>query len=398
MSIPALSVEQLAPVVRRALGTSDAWPLDWSCEQLDGALVNPTTDGLYRVVGTAQAETGSPRPWRMILKVLCLPDLSGTPLESGYALRPEDWNYWRREALALRSGLLDRFDWPLRAVKCWGIDDVDNSTAWIWLEELDTRSPRPHWSLEELSASAHDWGAFSAQGIALVDEVESLPWSARGWLRGWVGTARVMGAEHATTHDGCWEHPLVRDRLPASAHASFRKLMGIADRLMDRLDSLPRTVAHHDTSWFNVFAETGPHGRGTVAIDWSFLGTAPVGGDLGHHIAANVFLRAIAPRDAEAHVQAATAAYLEGLRAYGWRGDEKDVRFAAAATGALQHLSFAACHLAMLCPQYGEVERWPEELADSESTHVDAVMDDWCKAFRVLSTLGERARLSLVED
>jgi hypothetical protein len=147
-----------------------------------------------------------------------------------------------------------------------------------------------------------------------------------------------------------------------------------------------------------LFPETAPKGRGTVAIDWSFFGTAPVGADLGHHIAGNVFLRAVAPGDAEEHAQTATAAYLEGLRAYGWQGEEKDVRFAAEATGALQQLSFAVCHLAWLCPQFGEVQPWPEELAESQSTDVDAVMDAWCQSFDFLSTMGESARRSMVDD
>ncbi len=47
------------------------------------------------------------------------------------------------------------------------------------------------------------------------------------------------------------------------------------------------------------------------------------------------------PSDAESHNETATEAYLAGLRAYGWRGEDKDVRFAATATGALQVVSFA---------------------------------------------------------
>src|SRR5262249_9581445 len=110
--VPPLSAEQLAPIVRRVLDASAAWPVDWSCEPLDVAAINPTTGGLYRVAGTAQTDAGPLRPWRVILKVLSRPDLSGTPLESGYAVLPEDWNYWRREVLAFRSGLLERFTWP----------------------------------------------------------------------------------------------------------------------------------------------------------------------------------------------------------------------------------------------------------------------------------------------
>jgi hypothetical protein len=199
-------------------------------------------------------------------------------------------------------------------------------------------------------------------------------------------------------HDGCWDHPLLRDRLPASARASYAELMGAADLLLARLDALPRTVAHHDTQWNNLFRETGPQGRRTVAIDWSFFGTAAVREDLGHHIAINLLFSTVAPGDAEEHDETATEAHLAGLRAYGWRGDDQDVRFAAAATGALQTVSFATCFIAWLRPEFGEVHRWPEEMAEEQSSDVEAVMDTWCETFRFLLALGERATRSLGDD
>lgn len=174
--------------------------------------------------------------------------------------------------------------------------------------------------------------------------------------------------------------------------------MGVAEPLLDRLHALPRTVAHHDTQWNNLFCEPRPQGRRTVAIDWSFFGTAAVGEDLGHHIASNLFRGAVAPSDADEHEETATEAYLAGLRAYGWQGDDKDVRFAAAATGALQMLSFAACFIARLCPEFGEVQRWPEEMAEEQSSDVDAVMDTWCETVRYLLRLGERATRSVVDS
>ena len=199
------------------------------------------------------------------------------------------------------------------------------------------------------------------------------PWSTRsspcrGRRAGGCGAGSAppasLGSDHAMAHDGCWDHPLLRDRLPASTRDSFAGLMAVADPLLDRLDALPRTVAHHDTQWNNLFVEAGPEGRRTVAIDWSFFGTAPIGEDLGHLIAVDVFHRCVQPRDAEAHAQTATEAYLEGLRAYGWQGDDEDVLFAADVTGALQMLPFAACFVAWLCPEFDEVERWPEEMAE----------------------------------
>ena len=174
-------------------------------------------------------------------------------------------------------------------------------------------------------------------------------------------------------------------------------MMGAARLLLDRLEALPRTVAHHDTQWNNLFREARPEGRRTVAIDWSFFGTAAVGQDLGHHIALNLFLGAVAPGDAEEHEQTATEAYLEGLRAYGWRGEERGCPVRRAATGALQMVSFAACFIARLCPEFGEVERWPEELAEEQSSDVDTAMDAWCETFRFLLTLGERATRAVAD-
>ena len=240
---------------------------------------------------------------------------------------------------------------------------------WVWLEELDATSRRPRWSLEELAASAYDWGAFSAQGVAMVEEVESLPWAARRWLRGWVGTARVLGCDHAMAHDGCWDHPLLRDRLPASARASFAGLMGAPRPLLDRLDALPRTVAHHDTQWNNLFREsrTGrtSHGRHRLEL---LRHRSRRGGPRAPHRHQPVPTTLSEPSDAEEHDATATEAYLAGLRAYGWRGDDEDVRFAADATGALQMVPFAACFIAWLCPEFDAVQRWPEEMAEERSS------------------------------
>ena len=60
-------------------------------------------------------------------------------------------------------------------------------------------------------------------------------------------------------------------------------------------------------------------------------------------------------------------------------------------------MSFAACFIARLCPEFGAVQQWPEELAEERSTDVDAAMDTWCETFRYLLTLGERATRALAD-
>jgi hypothetical protein len=333
--------------------------------------------------------------WRMVLKVVHLPDLTGTPLETGYISAPEDWNYWKREALARRSGLLDRFISPVRPVECWATEEVDETTEWLWLEDLEPMPHPPVFTLAELASAAHDLGAFAAQGITHVEEIQRMPWAARDWLRGWLATAQATGGSHALSHGECWTHPLVRNRLPTSVRTSFTALIAASESLLHHLDCLPRTVAHLDAQASNLFPEIGPQGRRTVLIDWGFMGDAPIGEDLGHQIALNVFAGAVHPANADEHEQTATQAYLRGLREHGWSGKSDDVLFAATASGALQMLPFAACHLAALCPAFGESDPWPEEMAEEKGRDVAEVMDSWCQAVAYLAGMATRATLLL---
>jgi hypothetical protein len=275
---------------------------------------------------------------------------------------------------------------------------MDDTTSWLWLEELDAASGRAAWSLAELANAAYDLGAFAAQGVATLEDVQRLPWAAHRWLRGWLDTAGVMGGAHALSHDGCWTHPLIRDRLPASAYAVFAGLMAAADRLLRSTRRVapdgcsPRLPVEQPVS-----RDGGPrtsHGRHRLELLRHCTDRA--GSRPPHRC--QCFLGAVQPSRAEEHAQTATAAYLEGLRAFGWRGASEDVQFAAVAAGALQNLSFAVSHIAWLCPDLGDPDRWPDDLAERQSTDVDAVMDAWCESFRFLMSLGERAMRLVTKD
>ena len=152
--------------------------------------------------------------------------------------------------------------------------------------------------------------------MGLVDEVESFSWAARRWLRGWVRSINAVGAAHAREHPGCWQNPLFSKSLPATARDRFVALMVEAGKLLDLHESLPRTVVHHDAQWSNIVRLQPPgETASTVAIDWSFLGSAPVGHDLGAHLSGNIYNRAIDPSESAEHDASATEAYLRGLAA-----------------------------------------------------------------------------------
>lgn len=397
--VESMTADELAPIVAKATGVAEAWPTRWSCGPLTSALVNPVTVGLFRVEGEADLPGQSGMPWTVVLKIVRDVSLGIPELEVGYSHEPQDWNYWNREFHVYRSGFLDDLPGPLTAVRCWGLTEVAADESWLWLQALEGARPRRRWSHDELAASAYDLGAFSAQGLERVEEIESYDWAARRWLRGWVSSSQGFGAGHAAEHDGCWQHPLLRDLLPPSTRDRYLALMSASARLINVIESFPRTVSHHDAQWSNLFRpDAGAARTGTIAIDWSFLGSAPVGQDLGNHLAGNISNRAIDPYESAAHDASASDAYLQGLRDFGWSGDDRQVLLTRAIVVALQMSTFFAAHLSWLCddvadddPEEEESMSWPEALAEREGVTVDEALGAWVAGFNYVLDLGDEA-------
>ena len=93
--LKALASVALTPLVRKALSHNDAVVLNWTYEALHGASFNSE---IYRFSGNARNHEDILR-WSLILKILRSPDGKDDSDCS---------NYWKREALAYRSGLLDQ--------------------------------------------------------------------------------------------------------------------------------------------------------------------------------------------------------------------------------------------------------------------------------------------------
>src|SRR5829696_7245833 len=203
--VEAVSLEALVPIVRRALADDHLTVLDREVSQLQGA-GNPTTRGLFRISGTARGTSGEVVPWQLVLKVVGDADL----IETGYCHEPTDWNYWKREALAFRSGLLDGWPGPLWPVRAYAVEDVTADEVWVWLQVCGDAQAKKNWSLDRLASAAHDLGAFAAQWAAAPPNPDLHPWLAQRWVDGWVATARSLGADHAAGHDGCWTTGLLR--------------------------------------------------------------------------------------------------------------------------------------------------------------------------------------------
>jgi hypothetical protein len=138
---------------------------------------NTATGGVWRVHGPAG---------QAILKVARPP--SGRP----GADDPSGWNYWKREALAYRTGLVTRVyaDSGIVVPELLRVEDRPDGTIALWLSEA-TGTPGRDWTVERLAAFSRQLGAAQARWVG---RVPHWPWlSRRSSCRGTSRPARPPG-------------------------------------------------------------------------------------------------------------------------------------------------------------------------------------------------------------
>ena len=392
-----LTAAELALVVQNALRDDQAWPLTWEFEALDWTR-NPATVGLFRLAGIARSSGGGEVPWIVVLKVVADVDMTGDPQIDRYTHEPEGINYWKREALAFSSGLLIGWPGPLVPVHCYRVEEVSKSQAWIWLEAREGAGPHALWTIEQLASAAYDFGALAAQWQSKLPDVRHYSWLAQRWLRGWVGLVRIFAVDHFLDHDGCGNGSAVEPFLNESTRRRIAELISDADDLLAGFESLPVTLAHHDPQWGNLFAAAPDESPArTVAIDWGFIGLAPVGSDLGLHIGQDIMSWGIDQRRTAEHDQASTTAYVSGLQDYGWNGDVNSVKFAHATAAALNAGTWLAMEVSWLCPDMAErfgsdAAVWPTRVAAKQGISTTAVVERWASGFNYVLDLADEAR------
>ncbi len=209
------------------------------------------------------------------------------------------------------SGLLEQRRGSFVPVRVLSMQEMAEDEVWLWLECLDDADAKPRWDAAQRAAAADDLGAFSARWSSHPPSGQEFPWLSQRWLRGWLAYAGFFGAQYAAEQRSCWDHPLVATALPSSTYSRFVDLLDDAEDLLSVLEHLPVTLAHHDAQWRNfelVETDATRPGARTVALDWAFVGLAPVGADPGHLIACNIEHWAVEPSEASRHDKATTAA------------------------------------------------------------------------------------------
>jgi hypothetical protein len=284
---------ELAAVVRSA--PTPVPPEDVSAELIF------TDPGASATVGIWRFSAGE---WSVILKVLRHGG-GGSPLwQSGE--EESHWYYWRREALAYSSGLLGAFSVDLRAPRCLGVFDRPDGSVAIWLEDLRHAQPGSAWGIERYRSVAMALGRGQGRTHALAVGSAD-PWLARHFLRRFV--ERRGSFLSVLDKPVAWDHPLVREHLPADTADEAVAIWHEREVLLSAVEAAPHCLCHNDLHPANLFAD----GLTTVLIDWGFLGAGHAGEDVGNLMFDAILDFFVTPDDfAELH-DALTEGYLAGL-------------------------------------------------------------------------------------
>jgi hypothetical protein len=147
-TLPSISKSQLQTIVRRSLDRQALMISKYSLEALSGGS-GEGSQGIYRVSGLG-IDQGQELSWSLILKILVPPaDLSSQAVYS-----PFGFAYWKREAEALASGLMDDLSPGLSAPRCYKVSTQADGLVWLWMEEVHKESAP--WPVSDMGKAR--WG------------------------------------------------------------------------------------------------------------------------------------------------------------------------------------------------------------------------------------------------
>jgi hypothetical protein len=294
-----------------------------------------TVESLYEPVASASAGI-----WRLraagrslVLKLVSHADGGHENWRSG--LEPTHWYYWRREALAYQTGLLESLPGAteasrLRAPRCHAVVERGDGSVALWLEDLGDASAS-RWGLPRYELAARHFGRMQGRYL----DATALPndeWLSRNWLRTYL--SQRDGDMDMLDDTSAWRDALIARWFPDPPIAAAKAMRRDQPIFTGVLEQLPTTLCHLDLHPANLFSD---HDDATVAIDWSFVGLGAIGEDVGNLVADAVLDFHVPAEQLDALHDAVGAGYEAGLRDAGWDGSPQVVRLAMAATMAAKY-------------------------------------------------------------
>lgn len=217
---------ELDRIVAESLGLSEAAVESVEVEAVDYALETMTTAGRFWIGGVAGHHEGTAR-FRVFVKIA--QSVERSPIME---MVPPEFHEqliatlpWRIEPNAYRSALAGAVPAPMRLPRCFGVVDLDDASAAMWLEAVEHDDSA--WSLDRYGRAARMLGRFAADpAVAGIDEGLKHPvgpQQSRHYFQG-----RLTG-QFVTPFrtDEFWQHPL------AATAADLRP------RLLKLFDDIP---------------------------------------------------------------------------------------------------------------------------------------------------------------
>ncbi|MBX0324045.1 hypothetical protein EGH21_13490 [Halomicroarcula sp. F13] len=302
--IASVDGETLTPIVRTVLDDGTATVAEWHRTPLHcGAGGGYFGTALFRFEGTAATRSGR-SDWSVVLKVL-----AHRPGEA-----PSGHPYWKREAEAYRSDLLEDVEGPLVPAELYDVDEFPGEAVWLWLADL-TDEYDDDWPLEQYRRAARHLGQFNGGYIGETDRIEE-PWVVERTFD-FGTTAGVVALVDQVPDD-----PIVRRQFPtAEDRERLLAAWQARERFVDARETVPRTFCHFDAFGRNLFATSTADGTlRTVAIDWDQCGLARVGDDAGALVLLTLMFFDWPIDRADELERAVLDGYREGLADVGWDG------------------------------------------------------------------------------
>ena len=311
--------EQLAAMVSSHLGAPDVEVLESTADIAPYDLEALTTAGRYRVHGVAR-HTGGEAPFQFYVKVV--QSWERSPI---FAFVPEEVREaalaglpWKREPQVYRSDLPDLMPAGLTMPRCYGVFDVDELSAAIWLELVDAVDIR--WDVERFRSAAYLLGRLAASSrvapVASIGDIGSVP---RQYAFGRLAH-QVLPPLRG---EDIWNHPLIA----ATFDDDLRKgLTAAAESLpdyLDELDAFPVGTIHGDACTRNLLVTRDD---GFVVIDFGFWGRGPLGFDLTQLLMGEAQMGERPAAELAALEEACLPAYRQGLLDEGIKVSENELR------------------------------------------------------------------------
>ena len=283
--------------------------------------------------------SGEALPWSIVLKI------ARNAIHLGQSTAdPSNPAYWKREPLLYQSGLLDHLPAGIVAPRCYGVDEPDANSAWIWLEHVSDSSEE-RWSIRRHTEVARQLGVFNGTYVA-AGSLPTAPFLSHSQRWATAAAWSTLFPQIAAAR----ELPIVRQTWSAGLQRRVEQISDDSGAFYAALDRLPLTFCHLDAFRRNLLIRKRTQSsEETVAVDWAFTGVGPVGADLAPLVGVNIVIGGIRPDqlselDASAFRAyigeldaSAFGAYLDGLREAGWDDDPQLVRLGYTASVVLRY-------------------------------------------------------------